>query len=150
MLRNLALAAMIAFAAGQARAQLLAPQGILEPEKAFQISARSLDEHHVEVEFRIAEGYYLYRDRFRIATGSGKPLAEVEIPRGKVKEDQFLGKSETFRDLVRIRVTVSAGDAARGTMKLKVTSQGCSDQGLCYLPLEQIVQVGLPQSRIGR
>jgi len=51
---------------------------------------------------------------------------------------------------VRIRVTVSAGDAARGTMKLKVTSQGCSDQGLCYLPLEQIVQVGLPQSRIER
>jgi len=44
---------------------------------------------------------------------------------------------------VRIRVTVSAGDAARGTIKLKVTSQGCSDQGLCYLPLEQIVQVGL-------
>jgi len=35
-------------------------------------------------------------------------------------------------------------------MKLKVTSQGCADQGLCYLPLEQIVQVGLPQSRIER
>ena len=150
MLRNLALAAMLALAAGPAPAQLFAPQGILEPEKAFRISARALDEQHVEVEFRIAEGYYLYRDRFRIATESGKPLAEVEIPRGKLKEDQFLGKSETFRDLVRIRVTVSAGDAARGTMKLKVTSQGCSDQGLCYLPLEQIVQVGLPQSRIGR
>jgi len=41
---------------------------------------RALDEHHVEVEFRIAEGYYLYRDRFRITTESGKPLAEVEIP----------------------------------------------------------------------
>jgi thiol:disulfide interchange protein DsbD len=141
---------MLAVAAGHASAQLFAPQGILEPEKAFRISARALDEHHVEVEFRITEGYYLYRDRFSFATESGEPLAEAEIPRGRLKEDQFLGKRETFRDLVRMRVTVSAGDAARGTMKLKVTSQGCSDQGLCYLPLEQIVQVGLPQSRIGR
>jgi len=105
---------MLAVAAGPAPAQLFAPQGILEPEKAFRISARALDEHHVEVEFRIAEGYYLYRDRFSFATESGKPLAEVEIPRGKLKEDQFLGKSETFRDLVRIRVAVSAGDAAPG------------------------------------
>ncbi len=136
---------MLAVAAGNASAQLFAPQGILEPEKAFRISARALDEHHVEIEFKIAEGYYLYRDRFSLATESGKPLAEVEIPRGKVKEDQFFGKSETFRDLVRIRVAVSTEDAARGTMKLKVTSQGCSDQGLCYLPLEQIVQVGLPK-----
>ena len=77
MLRNLALAAMLAVAAGPAPAQLFAPQDILEPEKAFRISARALDEHHVEVEFRIAEGYYLYRDRFSLATEWGKPLAVV-------------------------------------------------------------------------
>src|SRR2546428_11998526 len=110
MLRNLALAAMLAVAAGPAPAQLFAPQGILEPEKAFRISARALDEHHVEVEFRIAEGYYLYRDRFRIATESGKPLAEVEIPRGKLKEDPLVGKNETVRDLERLRGTGPADD----------------------------------------
>ena len=40
--------------------------------------------------------------------------------------------------------------AAMLALELKVTSQGCSDQSLFYLPLERIVQVGLPQSRIWR
>jgi thiol:disulfide interchange protein DsbD len=86
----------------------------------------------------------MYRDRFSFATEAGTPLADVQIPRGKIKEDAFFGKSETFRDLVRMRIPVSAEDAARGDIKLKVTSQGCSDQGVCYVPLEQTVRVRLP------
>ena len=72
-------------------------------------------------------------------------VADVEIPRGTPKEDQFFGRTETFRRLVRIRVPVSPGDAARGSVKLKVTSQGCADVGVCYVPLEQSVQVRLPR-----
>lgn len=121
-----------------------APDELLDPEKAFRISARALDRRSVEIEFKIARGYYLYRNRFGFATESGEPLAEVEIPRGKLKEDAFFGKSETFRDLVRIRVAVSPKDAARGSVKLKVTSQGCADVGVCYTPLEQMVEVSLP------
>ena len=118
---------------------------LLDPEKAFRISARALDERSVEVEFSIADGYYMYRDRFSFATESGQQLADVEIPRGTLKEDQFFGRTETFRRLVRIRVPVSPGDAARGSVKLKVTSQGCADVGVCYVPLEQSVRVRLPR-----
>jgi len=53
----------------------------------------------------------------------------------------LFGKTETFRRLVRIRVPVSMEDAARGRVNLKVTSQGCADAGVCYLPLEQTVRV---------
>jgi thiol:disulfide interchange protein DsbD len=58
----------------------------------------------------------------------------------------FFGKSETFRDLVRIRVPVTHADAAAGRVTLKVTSQGCSDKGVCYVPLEQAVSVRLPRA----
>jgi thiol:disulfide interchange protein DsbD len=143
------LASTLALAALPAVAQLFGQPELLEPEKAFRISARALDERNVEVEFRIADGYYMYRDRFSFATESGKPLAEVEIPRGKLKEDQFFGKTETFRDLVRIRVPVSPEDAAKGSVNLKVTSQGCSDKGVCYVPLEQMVRVSLPGANTG-
>lgn len=135
---------VLALVAGPAPA--LVHDELLEPEKAFRISARPLDARTVEVEFRIARGYYMYRDRFSFATESGSKLAEVEIPRGKVKEDPFFGKSETFRDLVRIRVPVTARDAAAGRITLKVTSQGCSDKGVCYVPLEQAVSVRLPRA----
>ena len=147
MLRNLVLTLIVALAAGPAAAQLFGSPELLEPEKAFRISARALDEQNVEVEFRIATGYYLYRNRFSFATEAGKPLADVEIPRGKIKEDQFFGKQETFRDLVRIRVPISAQEAARGSVNLKVTSQGCADAGVCYVPLEQTVRVALPRGK---
>lgn len=151
MLRSFVLAMAFALAAQPAAAQLFGPRDeLLEPEKAFRISARALDARNVEVEFKIARGYYMYRSRFTFATEAGKPLADVEIPRGKIKEDQFFGKQETFRDLVRIHVPVSAEDAAMGAVTLKVTSQGCSDKGVCYVPLEQAVRVTLPQSRGGK
>jgi len=146
MLSKLILAIALAAAAAPAAAQLFGgADDLLQPEKAFRISARALDARNVEIEFRIADGYYMYRDRFRFATASGKLLAEVEIPRGKIKEDQFFGKSETFRRLVRMRVAISAEDAARGAVEIKVTSQGCSDKGVCYVPLDQTVRVSLPK-----
>jgi thioredoxin:protein disulfide reductase len=135
--------ALVAGPAGAAPG-LNTPDELLDPQKAFRISTRVLEGRKVEVEFKIADGYYLYRDRFRFASESGEPLAEVEIPRGKVKQDPLFGKTETFRDLVRIRVTVSPKDAANGSVTLKVTLQGCADGRVCYAPLEQIVKVRLP------
>ena len=134
-------------ASAPAAAQFFGTDELLDPEKAFRISARALDSRTVEVEFKIARGYYMYRDRFSFATEAGKPLAGVEIPRGKIKEDAFFGKSETFRRLVRMQVPVSDEDAVRGDIELKVTSQGCSDVGVCYVPLEQTVRVRLPRAR---
>jgi thiol:disulfide interchange protein DsbD len=89
----------------------------------------------------------MYRDRFSFATEAGRPLADVQIPRGTPKEDQFFGKTETFRRLVKIRVPLSARDAAKGAISLKVTSQGCADLGVCYVPLEQTVRVALPKAK---
>ena len=144
---RVAVAAMLAFSAPAASAQMFgARDELLEPEKAFRISARALDERSVEVAFNIAPGCYMYRSRFSFSTEAGKPLGDVESPRGKVKEDRFFGKQETFQDLVRIRLPVSAEDASRSTASLKVTSQGCADKGVCYMPLEQTVRVNLPGS----
>ena len=122
----------------------VAENELLEPEKAFRISTRALDERNVEVSFQIADGYYMYRDRFRFETASGGLLADVALPKGKVKEDSLFGKTETHRREVRIRVPVADGDYSRGAVKLKVTSQGCADIGVCYVPVEQLVEVRLP------
>lgn len=133
---------IVAIASSQAPAAGTEPE-LLEPEKAFRISTQPLDERNVEVRFQIADGYYMYRDRFKFESTAGKVLADVVLPKGNVKEDSFFGKTETYRREVRIRVPVTAGDLARGIVKLKVTSQGCADIGVCYLPLEQFVEARL-------
>ena len=49
-----------------------------------------------------------------------------------------------------IRVPVSAEDVRRGSVKLKVTSQGCADVGVCYVPQEQMVEVRFTGARGAR
>lgn len=121
----------------------LEPRELLDPQDAFRLSAVAFDARSAQVEFRIAEGYYLYRDRFRFETADGKLIAEAELPQGKPKQDPFFGLSEIYRERVRIRVPLDGADLARERVRLKVVSQGCSDAGVCYIPQEQWVEVSL-------
>ncbi len=109
----------------------------LPPEQAFVFSARMADPSSVEVRYLVADGYYLYRDKFAFAA-EGATLGNVDLPRGKVKFDPNFEKDvETMRGELLIRVPVQAGDA----FTLKVTSQGCSDKGLCYPPMQSEVRL---------
>ena len=85
------------FAAGAASAASI--DELLEPEKAFRMSTRALDATSVEVSFAIAEGYYMYRERFRFAVdpGSRATLGVPQFPPGTRKKDEFFGEVETYR-----------------------------------------------------
>jgi thiol:disulfide interchange protein DsbD len=122
---------LLAFAAPLAQAALEGE--LLEPEKAFRFSAQALDPGAVEVSFAIAEGYYLYRDRFKFEA-RGAQLGAAELPRGERKRDEFFGDTVVYRKSVSIRVPVAPGAAE--PLELVVTSQGCADVGVCYVPME--------------
>ena len=115
---------------------------LLEPDKAFRFSALAIDARTVEVRYAIAEGYYLYRERFRFAAEPASvALGQPQFPKGEIHEDKFFGKQETYRKEVRIRLPVEAAGAER--MKLQVTSQGCADLGVCYVPQVQSADLRL-------
>lgn len=109
-----------------------AAQDFLPPEQAFRFSARMVDASTAEVRFRVAPSYYLYREKFAVAADGAVP-GQPDIPRGTVNYDpNFERDVETLRNDVLIRVPVQAD----GPFTLRVTSQGCSDKGLCYPPME--------------
>jgi thiol:disulfide interchange protein DsbD len=110
-----------------------AAEDLLEPEKAFRFSARALGPDALEVSFAIAEGYYMYRERFKFEAQNAR-LGAAELPRGLRKRDEFFGDTEVYRNEVHIRVPVAAG--AADPLQLAVTSQGCADLGVCYVPME--------------
>jgi thiol:disulfide interchange protein DsbD len=115
---------------------------LLEPDKAFRFSARALDAATVEVRYAIADGYYLYRERFRFAAEPATVgLGEPQFSKGQIHEDKFFGKQETYRKEVRIRLPLEAAGAER--VKLRVTSQGCADVGVCYVPQVQSADLRL-------
>ena len=115
---------------------------LLEPEKAFRMSARPLDARTVEVSFAIAAGYYMYRERFRFAAdpASHAKLGKPQFPPGTRKKDEFFGEVETYRKQVAIQLPV---EEAAGTLQLIVTSQGCADVGVCYVPMESKATIQL-------
>ena len=127
------------------------PEDLLEPEKAFRLSVRALDPATLEVHYQIADGYYLYREKFRFAAEPRLPspagaaavtikLGKPEFPAGQVKQDEFFGRVETYRKDLFIRIPVEGGVQQ---LKLLVTSQGCADVGVCYVPQTQSVDVSL-------
>ena len=127
------LATLLLFLAAHANSQ-----NLLEPEKAFRFSARGLGDA-LEVRFEIADGYYMYRERFRFdGAGLGKP----EFPQGIAHKDDFFGEMQIYRKEVRIRIP-ARGDA----VDLKVTSQGCADVGVCYVPMESKASITLASTK---
>ncbi|UCV05934.1 protein-disulfide reductase DsbD [Dechloromonas denitrificans] len=117
----------------------------LDPAVAFKPSARALDGQTVEVTYAIAKGYYLYRHAFRVAVeGEAATLGELQIPKGKEKDDENFGKVEVYYKTVAIRVPVARNASGALALKLNVTSQGCADAGVCYPPKTQAVSLELP------
>lgn len=116
---------------------------LLEPERAFQIKASARDAATVVVEWAIADGYYMYRDKFRFQSDSpGVTLGAPNIPPGKIKQDEFFGEVETYRQRVAVEIPVQG--AATDAIEITASSQGCADIGVCYPPLTQKVRVELP------
>lgn len=109
----------------------------LDPEKAFVFSAAMATPTELDVHFKIAPQYYMYRERFEFAVtpdSSPTKLSAPVFPAGLVKYDPTFEKDvEVYYDQITIRVPLIAG--ASQPLRLAVTSQGCADAGLCYPPM---------------
>ena len=127
-------AALVLLTAGAARAE----EEFLDPALAFRFAARMADPQTLEVTYRIADGYYMYRERFGFKA-DGATLGTPRIPPGKVKYDPTFEKDvETYKGLLTIRIPVEGS----GNFTLTATSQGCADAGLCYPPQQHTASLG--------
>ncbi len=116
---------------------------LLPPEQAFALSARMQGDTLI-AEYKIAPGYYMYRERFDFQIDSSDAPASFDvalIPNGKIKEDEFFGKMETYRNSVTIKLPLLYEGAAASRLQVKAVSQGCADIGVCYPPLKQALAV---------
>jgi len=118
---------------------------LLPPEEAFSLSAW-VEGDTLVAEYQIAPGYYMYRERFDFLVESSDAPTQFDvavIPAGKIKEDEFFGKMETYRDSVKVRLPLLFDGPAANKLQVKITSQGCADIGVCYPPLKQALAVDL-------
>lgn len=122
---------------------------LLQPDEAFRISARRVEARVLEVEYIIAPGYHLYRDRFSFITdNSAVTVAGFELPPPQEKFDNALGQNMhyyTKRVVVRVRLA-----GANQTVKLIATAQGCAAiVGVCYAPITKAFSVPAMGGKLG-
>ncbi|MBN8741923.1 MAG: hypothetical protein BGP24_18460 [Lysobacterales bacterium 69-70] len=131
--------------AGLGRAQAQSDTDLLRVEDAFALTTTAVDHGTVRLEWKIADGYYLYRSRIKTGKpAAGLSLGSLELPPGEQKHDEFLGEVEVYHDKVAATqpVTLESGDTA----EFSVSIQGCHEREpkICYPPHATVVKVTLP------
>ncbi|WP_035383181.1 protein-disulfide reductase DsbD [Ferriphaselus sp. R-1] len=118
----------------------------LPPDQAFGLEVSSCDERTLIAGFRVTPGYYLYRNKvsFELAGGSGK-LARITLPPGETKDDPNFGKIEVYHQSFQAKLELEGADPAQ-PLSLAATYQGCSEDGLCYPPINKTVTLNLSRN----
>ena len=123
---------------------------LLPVDEAFVLTAHAPSRERIEIDWKIADGYYLYRHRTAIRVQDGSFAAQpLQMPPGTPYHDEFFGDVETYRQRL---AAVLPGRAAAGadTLSLEVRYQGCADLGVCYPPQTRTLRVALPPADAAR
>ncbi len=122
----------------------------LDPEEAFIVSAKAVSENIISVQWQIAEGYYLYRDKFQfsikndnIGQSDDLTITDVKLPEGKLKNDPDFGNVWVNYHVVDALLTIQRNEDAASTAELLVNYQGCKEDVLCYPPISKTLPINL-------
>lgn len=146
--KQLVFGLVLAMFASIGQAQLSSQtQNLLPEEEAFMVIADVTDTGALTVYWQIADGYYMYRDKFstQIAVGSSAVLGPMEIPGGEVVDDELFGSIEVY--FTGVNYTHSMNSVSGSSeLEFVVKGQGCNKPvGVCYPPMTRSVTVALPE-----
>jgi len=126
-----AAAALLAGAASAADSLLPKKKGHVEflpVDQAFELQPLERRDGKLIVSWRIADRYYLYRDRLKFALADSKAPLAASLPAGQKHKDEYFGEVEIYRGTLRAELPHDGS----GPVSLTVAYQGCADAGLCY------------------
>ena len=111
---------------------------VLRPEQAFAPQLVAGADGRLAVQFRIAPGHYLYRDRLQVTDAKGAPL-HPQLPPGDVYDDPEFGPVAVLRGEQTLHLDIPA----REGVTIGLRYQGCAQGRLCYAPVS--LRLSLPE-----
>ena len=105
----------------------------LPVDEAYQLTLVADGDQRLTLQWVIAPEYYLYRHAFKAqaSDSEGGIAANLVVPDGLAKTDEFFGDVEVYYDALEAMVAL---ERTTELAQIKVTYQGCADAGLCYPP----------------
>lgn len=123
---------------------LCVAQASIQPlpvDQAFALHVHADKNDQLMIEWDIAPGYYLYRDKmqFIAAPDSQIKIGTIILPLGKQKNDDLHGDYQAYTGKIKIAVPLLNLDKSK--LKISVIYQGCSSAGFCYAPVSKHLDV---------
>lgn len=104
----------------------------LPANEAFRLHVSGAPDGTVQLDWTVADGYYLYRDHIKAKGADGKEV-KVDTPSGTQHDDPNFGPMEVYYG------RAAASMPAQGQGSIELVYQGCQVDGLCYRPETRLI-----------
>ncbi len=123
---------------------------LLPGDQAFQFFATVKDANTLHVNWIIADGYYLYKEKTKLSlkNSTSTQLGTINLPQGKPYHDESFGDVQIFHNELSFDVPLIRTDKKPHSITLLAKYQGCAERGVCYPPMESTVELQLPEAII--
>jgi len=120
---------------------------VLPADQVFMPDAFAIDGNTIEFGIRLLPDYYLYKSMISVVSLNDNAKAgQLELPKGKMKTDEWLGEQEVYFDEVFGKVAIARATPEAMDLDIKLSYQGCKVDGICYLPVSKVLTVSLPEA----
>ena len=110
----------------------------------FQMTSRASAPNQYALTWRVAQGYYLYKDQMKIVATDGAMVSSIKwTTPTQSKDDPTFGQVQVFHNQAVAVVTVNTNKVTTGQPTLNVRYQGCAEGGLCYPPINAQVALNV-------
>ena len=122
---------------------------LIPAEQAFQFYSTVKDPNTLHVNWVIADGYYLYREKIQLnlVNNTTTQLGNYSLPQGLPYHDEAFGQVQIFYNELSFDIPLIRTDKAAQAVTLLAKYQGCADLGVCYPPMESKIDLLLPETQ---
>lgn len=132
-----------AFFGNQDNAFSTADSDLLAEDLAFQFSAEAIDNKTIAATWRVADGYYLYKESIKFAfDDSTAKIASVNFSPSEPKQDEKFGLTQVFYG--EAQAVIQLSQPLAGKLTLKAEYQGCAEIGVCYPVMKRDYPISFP------
>jgi thiol:disulfide interchange protein DsbD len=111
----------------------------LDPDVAFQQKSQLNSDQAVQLDWVIAPGYNFYKEKLHVVVGDTDIVNKLNLPTAYKKFDKNFNKDvEVYHDKLSVAIPK---ELMTQNAVLKLQYQGCSDEGLCYSPIDKSFQL---------
>ncbi len=123
----------------------LAQARLLSPDQAFGFTAVLAPHHRIDVRWRVAPGYHLYRRHVHVKIGPAPvTLGSYQLPRGQRLVLPGLGSIPVYFQSVALTLPYHLQGALPAVLVVTSRYQGCANTGICYPPITTTVALPRP------